>query len=100
MVKKSSKTRSRKTSPRIVDGDNPEWTLKDFRRARPIAEVLPDVIAAAKQARGRPKLARPKAHITLRFDAEIVDAFKAEGPGWQTRINDALARAVQRRRVA
>lgn len=89
-----------KAARRRVDRDNPEWTAEDFRRARPVAEVLPEVIAAAKRARGRPKLVRPKAHITLRLDADIVEAFKAEGPGWQTRINDALARAVKRRRVA
>lgn len=94
MAKKS------KPAKRIVDRDNPEWTAADFRRARPVADVLPEIIAAAKRARGRPKLARPKAHITLRLDADVVDAFKAEGPGWQTRINDALARAVKRRRVA
>jgi uncharacterized protein (DUF4415 family) len=89
-----------KSARRAVDRDNPLWTAKDFQRARPVAEVLPQIIAAAKRARGRPKLVRPKAHITLRLDAEIVDAFKAEGPGWQTRINDALARAIKRRRVA
>jgi uncharacterized protein (DUF4415 family) len=91
---------SKNKSKRSVDRDNPEWSAADFRRARPLAEVLPEVIDAAKRARGRPKLARPKAHITLRLDADIVEAFKAEGPGWQTRINDALARAVKRRRVA
>ena len=94
MAKKNKSTR------RAVDRDNPEWTAKDFQRARPVAEALPEIIAAAKRARGRPKLARPKAHITLRLDAAIVAAFKAEGPGWQTRINDALARAIKRRRVA
>ena len=75
----------------------------DRRRFPPRApgrDVLPEVIKAAKRARGRPKLARPKAHITLRLDADVVAAFKAEGPGWQTRINDVLARAVKRRRVA
>ena len=91
---------SKNKSKRSVDRDNPEWTAEDFRRARPVSEVMPEIIAAAKRARGRPKLARPKAHITLRLDADVVDAFKAEGPGWQTRINDALARAVKRRRVA
>jgi uncharacterized protein (DUF4415 family) len=94
MASKNKKTR------RVADRDNPEWSAADFRRARPVAEILPEVVVAAKRARGRPKLARPKEHVTLRLDAEVVDAFKADGPGWQTRINDALARAVKRRRVA
>jgi uncharacterized protein (DUF4415 family) len=51
-----------------------------------------------KRARGRPKLDRPKEHVTLRLDAAIVDAFKAQGPGWQSRINDALARHVAHKR--
>jgi uncharacterized protein (DUF4415 family) len=28
----------------------------------------------------------------------VVDAFKAEGPGWQTRINQALKTVVARKR--
>ena len=39
---------------------------------------------------GRPKLANPKEKVTIRFDAEIVDYFKSNGKGWQTRMNDAL----------
>ncbi len=46
--------------------------------------------AAPKAKRGRPKSANPKRQITLRLDAEIIDHFKAQGRGWQTRINNAL----------
>jgi uncharacterized protein (DUF4415 family) len=41
--------------------------------------------------RGRPKLERHKRQITLRLDAEVVEALRATGPGWQTRANAALA---------
>jgi uncharacterized protein (DUF4415 family) len=40
--------------------------------------------------RGRPKLAQPKVSTTLRLDADVIAQFKAKGPKWQTRINDAL----------
>jgi|GEM_PF-1208254 len=40
--------------------------------------------------RGRPKAAVTKTHVNLRLDAEVLEAFKATGPGWQTRINKAL----------
>jgi uncharacterized protein (DUF4415 family) len=90
--------RKRKDDQTIDDPDNPELTLRDFRRARPVAEVMPELIEAAKRARGRPRLERPKEHVTLRLDAEVVDSFKADGPGWQTRMNDALAKAAKRRR--
>lgn len=31
-----------------------------------------------------------KEQITLRLDAVILDHFRSGGPGWQTRLNDAL----------
>jgi uncharacterized protein (DUF4415 family) len=49
--------------------------------------------------RGRPRLARPKAALTVRVDADALDAFKASGQSWQTRINDLLREAVRRGRV-
>lgn len=33
---------------------------------------------------------RPKAHASLRLDADMLDWFKAQGPGYQTRINAVL----------
>ena len=68
------------TAAARADRDNPEWTKRDFRRAK----------------RGRPKLANPKRHVSLRLDAHVVAAFKSGGPGWQSRINAVLARAVRR----
>jgi uncharacterized protein (DUF4415 family) len=48
--------------------------------------------AAAREAlrRGRPRAARRKVSVTVRYDEDIVRAFKAKGPGWQTRMNEAL----------
>ncbi|MFC4274575.1 BrnA antitoxin family protein [Achromobacter aloeverae] len=40
--------------------------------------------------RGRPVSVEPKVATTIRFDAEVIQAFKATGRGWQTRINDVL----------
>ncbi|AJX33984.1 BrnA antitoxin family protein [Burkholderia oklahomensis] len=40
--------------------------------------------------RGRPPHEVPKVQLTVRYDVDIVDAFKATGEGWQTRMNDAL----------
>jgi uncharacterized protein (DUF4415 family) len=31
----------------------------------------------------------------LRIDADVVEHFRATGPGWQTRINDTLRRAAK-----
>ncbi|MGN6685716.1 MAG: BrnA antitoxin family protein, partial [Devosia sp.] len=36
----------------------------------------------------------PKQAISLRVDADVLDKFKADGPGWQSRMNDALRKAA------
>lgn len=88
--------KQRKPNPELIDEDNPEWTAADFRRAQPAALVLPELFGARKAAemlrpkRGRPVSSNTKAHVNLRLDAEVVDAFRASGEGWQTRLNAAL----------
>jgi uncharacterized protein (DUF4415 family) len=32
----------------------------------------------------------PKEQVAIRFDQEVLSAFRARGPGWQTRMNAAL----------
>ena len=80
----------------VPDDDTPEITEEQFRKARPVKDVFPELIAAAKRMRGRPKSANPKQHVSLRLDAKVVAGFKAQGPGWQGRINDVLVRALAR----
>lgn len=45
--------------------------------------------------RGRPRQERTKKHVSLRLDPDVVESFKAGGPGWQGRINDALRKVAQ-----
>ena len=81
--------------PVVFDDDNPEWTVEDFAKARPAREVLPpDVLAAfGRNPGGRPP-GSAKEQVSLRLDREVLGRFRADGPGWQTRINAALRRAV------
>ncbi|GJD94805.1 BrnA antitoxin family protein [Methylobacterium iners] len=74
--------------------DNPEWTEEDFRKARPFAEAFPALAEALRRARG-PQKSPKKIPVTIRLDQGIVEAFKATGPGWQTRMNDVLRDAAQ-----
>ena len=76
--------------PVVFDEDNPEWTEEDFARARPASELPPRLLAAFKG--GRPP-GSDKLQISIRLDKDVVEKFKATGPGWQTRINAALRRA-------
>ena len=50
--------------------------------------------AQAKVQRGRPLSKNPKVSTTLRLDPDVLERFKADGPGWQGRINAALRKAV------
>ncbi len=79
------------------DDESPEWTRKDFKRARPALALVGEVFGAEaaqaiSQRRGRPRKASPKINQTLRLDADVVEAYRRQGRGWQTRIN-ALLRA-------
>jgi len=41
-----------------------------------------------------PRKAPTKQLISLRLDRDVIEAFKAQGPGWQTRMNAALREAM------
>src|SRR5882757_5104771 len=75
--------------------ENPEWSERDFAKARPASEVLPpEVIAQFKNKGGRPRVENPKEAVKLRIDADVLAKFRESGPGWQTRINGILRAAV------
>jgi len=82
---------------RSADGDNPEWTRADFARARPAHEIVPEVVAAARRVRGK-RHAPTKRLISMRLDRDVIEQFRATGPGWQGRINDVLRRAARRKK--
>jgi uncharacterized protein (DUF4415 family) len=78
--------------------DNPEWTKEDFAKAKPFAEVFPEMAASLARARGErgPQKAPTKVAISIRLSQDVLDAFKAGGPGWQSRIDEALRAAIKR----
>ena len=87
---------SREKSEPEADPENPEWTEADFARAKPAHEVLPpEVLSAFRRTRGAQK-APKKVPVSIRLSPEVVEHFKATGPGWQNRINDTLKQAVRR----
>jgi uncharacterized protein (DUF4415 family) len=76
-----------------ADDENPEWTEEDFARARPASEVVPEVVAAYRRHRG-PQKSPTKQLISLRLDPDVIEHFRARGPGWQARINATLRKAA------
>jgi uncharacterized protein (DUF4415 family) len=69
--------------------NNPELTKKDFTKARPFAEALPELAASIRKGRG-PNKAPTKKLVSLRLSGEVIDAYRAKGPGWQSRIDADL----------
>jgi uncharacterized protein (DUF4415 family) len=97
---------SKKINPALIDDENPEWTQEDFKRARPadkvLREIFPPEAAEAMLAprKGRPAGSGKKTSATLRFDNDILAAFRATGKGWQTRMNDALRQWLKEHKPA
>jgi uncharacterized protein (DUF4415 family) len=69
------------------DLDNPPLTDAQLGQFKPL------------RSRGRPIGSGKKVQMTVRFDTDVVDAFKSAGDGWQTRMNDALKEWLKTHRV-
>ncbi|MBK1642644.1 hypothetical protein CKO12_12310 [Chromatium okenii] len=89
----------------IDSDDAPELTSVFFENATPmIGErivTFADCAAAAQTIiqRGHPPAKQKKRLLTVRYDADIVEAFQATGPGWQTRMNEALREWLKMQKV-
>jgi uncharacterized protein (DUF4415 family) len=77
----------------VVDAENPEWTDADFARSKPAAELPSAIRGFFPKTRGAQKEPR-KIALSIRLSPEVVDHFKATGPGWQSRIDEALKKVV------
>ena len=72
-----------------VDPDDaPELSDDFFARAD---EFVGDKLVR----RGRPPSSSVKRPVTVRYDADVIAAFRSTGKGWQTRMNDALREWIQ-----
>ncbi|WP_439953178.1 BrnA antitoxin family protein [Escherichia coli] len=38
--------------------------------------------------------------MSLRLDPDVIETFKATGPGWQTRMNEVLVEAARKLRAS
>ena len=83
-----------KSSPHILhDPDLPEITDNWIAGA--------DLYHGEKLVRrGRPKLENPRQLLSLRLPPQIIDRWKASGPGWQTRMAEALEKSAPKARAA
>lgn len=83
-----------------ADTDNPELDAAWFAQAKPASQLYPPeefaAMVAMKRPRGRPKAETTKVFTAIRLDADLVDAFKATGKGWHTRVNAALRESLSK----
>lgn len=68
----------------------------EFAQARPFPELVtervgPQVAQEMLRPRGRPKAAQTKVPVSLRIDMGTLQAWKATGRGWQTRMVQVLS---------
>lgn len=78
-----SKPKAKRPPPR-ASADFPEIPATLLARMRPSKRGRPPAGAEAKQA------------IALRVDKQVLAAYKAQGPGWQSRMQATLKRAAER----
>jgi uncharacterized protein (DUF4415 family) len=58
-----------------------------------LPELTEDMLArAALRKGGRPKSENPRQMISLRLPPDVIERWKATGPGWQTRMAEKLAK--------
>lgn len=82
------KAKDNDTKTTWVDPDDaPELTEAWFEAAH---QYQGDTLV--KRGRGRPPIpeSERKVSVKIRYDQEVVEAFRQTGKGWQTRMNQAL----------
>jgi uncharacterized protein (DUF4415 family) len=76
-----------------AEGEVRELTVEDFKQFKPL-DHFPEL---AKLVRGRgqrgPQKEPTKQQVTLRLDRDVIERFRATGPGWQRRVNETLRKA-------
>jgi len=88
-----------KPNPELIDDESPELTALAFAKMRPMREVFPDIVEARQRGEMRvrgPQKAPTKERVAVRLSPEVVEYFRSTGPGWQTRMDQALLEVVRR----
>jgi uncharacterized protein (DUF4415 family) len=73
------------------DVQSPELSAEETAKAKPFAEALPKLAASIRRGRG-PNKAPTKKLVSIRLSGQVLEAYKARGPGWQSLIDKDLRR--------
>ncbi len=78
----------------VDDVDNPPTERTDWENAI-VSRSLPELRNKLAKRRRGPQKQPLKVPTTIRFDADVLDALRSSGKGWQTRVNDAMREWVE-----
>ena len=70
--------------------DAPELTEEFFKNAE-----IWEGNTFIRRGRGRPPTGNAKELVSVRLDQEVLAKLRANGPGWQTQVNEILAKALK-----
>ena len=87
-AKKPASRRSLKSDLARVDAH--AVTAEEYEE---LPELTEEMLARAKVNKGgRPLSTNPRKLISLRLPADVIERWKATGPGWQTRMAERLGK--------
>jgi uncharacterized protein (DUF4415 family) len=89
--KKSFKAGHGYTKTDWDDVQSPELSAEEIAKAKPFADVFPELAASIRKGRG-PNKAPTKKLVTLRLSGSVIEKYKSGGEGWQSRIDADLKR--------
>ncbi|MBW2709186.1 MAG: BrnA antitoxin family protein [Deltaproteobacteria bacterium] len=75
----------------LKEVESPPLSDAILGRMRPVAETHPEIPPRVRGAQKAPT----RKSTTIRLNADVLDFFKAQGKGWQTKINDVLQDYVE-----
>jgi len=82
-------------SPHSLKSDLPRVDAHRVKKSEyeELPELTDDMLARASINKGgRPPSANPRKQLTLRLPADVIERWKATGPGWQTRMAERLSK--------
>jgi len=85
-------TKKSTTTSKWVDPDEAPHLTREWFEAAEIRDG--ERLIRAARPIGRPKKAAAKEAVNIRLDPDVLAHFRATGPGWQSRINEALRKAA------
>jgi uncharacterized protein (DUF4415 family) len=89
-------TAKKRVSPRSLGSDLKRFDAHVIKRHEydDAPELTDEMLARmVVKKRGRPVASNPRRLLTLRLPADVIDRWKATGPGWQTRMAERLAKS-------